>query len=403
MRVLLSTYGSRGDVEPLVGLAVALRALGAEAIVCAPQDQEFVDLAARAGVELAPAFMPIRAWIAEAQKAPADIATYGMRLIGPQYEALMSAAQGCDAIVATGVMPSMAASQCVAEQLGLRFRRASFCPQALPSEHHRPMAFPGYPPPEGETDIRVLWEHNARAMQAIFGPAANMLRASLGLPQIDNVRDYVLAEEALLASDPVLGPWRETSLSHPVQTGAWILPDERALSVELEAFLAAGEAPVYVGFGSMATPSTMGAAPAAIAAIRAQGRRAVVARGWADLSLIDGGEDCFVVGDVNQQKLFPRVAAAIHHGGAGTTSAAARAGAPQVIVPQVADQPYWAARVARLGVGVAHKGATPTVESLSRALEVVLAAEAPARAWEVAGTMRGDGAMVAARLVLGKV
>lgn len=403
MRVLLSTYGSRGDVEPLVGLGVALQALGAEAVVSAPGDQEFVDLAARAGVELAPAFMPVRAWIADAKRAPADIATYAMRMIGRQYEAISAAASGCDAIVATGLMPSMAAAQCVAEKMGISFLRVSFCPQALPSEHHRPMVFPGHPPPEGETDPRALWEHNGQAIQAIFGPAVNMHRASVGLPTIDNVRDHVLAEHAFLASDPVLGPWLETDLSQPVQTGAWILPDERALPAELEAFLDAGEAPVYVGFGSMATPSTMGASPAAIAAIRTQGRRAIVARGWAELGPVDGADDCFAVGDVNQQRLFPRVAAAVHHGGAGTTTAAARAGAPQVIVPQVADQPFWAAQTVRLGIGAPHVGPTPTVESLATALEGALRPEMRERARVVAETIRSDGAMVAARLLLGKV
>jgi hypothetical protein len=67
----------------------------------------------------------------------------------------------------------------------------------------------------------------------------------------------------------------------------------------------------------------------AIEAIRAQGRRALVSRGWADLALIDDRDDCFAVGEVNQQALFGRVAAVVHHGGAGTTTTAARAGAPQ--------------------------------------------------------------------------
>ena len=70
MRILLSTYGSRGDVEPLVGLATALQTLGAEAVVSAPPDQEFVDLLARAGVPLAPAFMSAREWIEGAKKRP---------------------------------------------------------------------------------------------------------------------------------------------------------------------------------------------------------------------------------------------------------------------------------------------------------------------------------------------
>jgi vancomycin aglycone glucosyltransferase len=83
----------------------------------------------------------------------------------------------------------------------------------------------------------------------------------------------------------------------------------------------------------------------AIEASRAHGRRVLLACGWAGLAPIDDAGDCFVVGEVNQQALFHRVAAVVHHGCAGTTTTAARAGAPQVIMPQVADQPYWAARV----------------------------------------------------------
>ena len=82
--------------------------------------------------------------------------------------------------------------------------------------------------------------------------------------------------------------------------------------------------------------------------------------------------DSFAVGEVNQQALFGRVAAVVHHGGAGTTTTATRAGAPQVVVPQMADQPYFAGRVADLGIGAAHDGPTPTFESLSAALRTAL-------------------------------
>jgi len=154
---------------------------------------------------------------------------------------------------------------------------------------------------------------------------------------------------------------------------------------------------VYVGFGSMRAPADI--ARVAIEAIRAQGRRALVARGWADLAPIDDRDDCFAVGEVNQQALFGRVAAVVHHGGAGTTTTATRAGAPQVVMPQWADQPYWASRVADLGVGVAYDVQTPTAESLSAALGTVLSPGTRARASAVAGTIRTDGATVAARLL----
>jgi vancomycin aglycone glucosyltransferase len=97
------------------------------------------------------------------------------------------------------------------------------------------------------------------------------------------------------------------------------------------------------------------------------------------------------------------VAAVVHHGGAGTTTDAARAGVPAVVVPQGADQPYWAGRVAVFGIGVAHPGPVPTVESLSAALRTALMPEVRDRALAVAGTIRADGALVAARLLFDAV
>jgi vancomycin aglycone glucosyltransferase len=400
MRILLSTYGSRGDVEPIAALAVALRALGAEVIVSAPPDAEFVELLARAGVPLAPAFTPVREWIEAAKQSKASLPQHAARMIAEQYGAIGAAAVGCDAIVATGLLPSAAAAQCVAETLGVPYRHASFCPLFLPSHHHQPFPYPGHPHPPDVTDPHILWDLNIGVMNALFGDAVNTQRASIGLPAVDNVRDHVFTDRPLLASDPVLWPWEPTDLCDAVQTGAWILPDQRPLSPELVAFIEAGAPPVYVGFGSIALPSTRDAARTAIEAARAQGRRVVLARGWADNAPIDDGDDCLPVGDVNQQALFPRMAAVVHHGGAGTTTTATRAGAPQVIVPQIVDQPYWAARVAGLGVGVAHDGATPTFESLSAALGKALVPEMSARAAAVAAMMPAAGASAAAKHLL---
>ena len=110
------------------------------------------------------------------------------------------------------------------------------------------------------------------------------------------------------------------------------------------------------------------------------------------------GRRCFAVGEVNQQALFGRLAAVVHHGGAGTTTTATRAGAPQVVVLQVVNQPYWAGRVADLGIGTAHDGPTPTTESLSAALKTTLTPETRARATAVAGRYAptGDGGRDAA-------
>ncbi|RWA63423.1 glycosyltransferase [Mesorhizobium sp.] len=404
MRILLSTYGSRGDVEPVVALGERLQALGAEVRVSVPGDEEFAALCSRAGVELVPAFAPVREWVKEmirrsAAASPESraklISGQAAEIVARQYDALMAAAEGCDAVVACGLLPSCAAVRLIAEQRGIRYILGTFCPVWLPSAHNRPHEYPGHPLPAGVTDNRALWDHDIATKNAVFGGAINGLRASLGLHPLDNVRDYVFGDPVLLACDPTLGPWPPSDLIEAMQTGAWILPDERPLPDGLEAFLEAGSPPVYVGFGPIAVAREAGRA--AIEAIRARGRRTVIAHGWAELGPIDDRDDCFAVGDVNQQALFRRVAAVMHHGGAGTTAAAARAGAPQVVMPQIGDQPYWARRVAELGIGAAHDGPTPTFASLSVALETALAPETGVRARALARLIRADGAEVAAK------
>ncbi|MER5216248.1 glycosyltransferase [Streptomyces sp. NPDC002838] len=403
MRVLLSTYGSRGDVEPLVGLAVRLRALGAQVRVCAPPDEDFAQRLAGVGVPLVPVGLSARALTTGPPPSSADLPRRAAELIAGQFDAVTAAAEGCDALVATGVMPAAAGARSVAEKLGIPSVSVTFQQLTLPSPHHPPLAYPGRPFPPEVTDNRVLWDLDAQSINALFGEALNTNRASIGLPPVDDVRDYVIGDRPWLATDPILDPWQETPDLDVVQSGAWVLPDERPLPAELGAFLEAGAPPVYVGFGSMPMRESRDAARAAIEAVRAQGLRVLVARGWADLTLIDDRDDCSAVGEVNQQALFGRVAAVVHHGGAGTTTTAARAGAPQVVVPQGVDQPYWAGRVADLGIGTAHDGPTPTFESLSAALKVALAPETGARATTVAGMIRTDGAMVAARLLLDMV
>ncbi len=119
---------------------MALQALGAEAIVCAPPDQDFVDLLARIGVPLAPAFSPVREWIESAKRSKAGLPEHAARMIAAQYEAIGAAATGCDAVLATGLVPSAAAAQCVAEKLGVPYFHATelqlrLCvrPEPLPS------------------------------------------------------------------------------------------------------------------------------------------------------------------------------------------------------------------------------------------------------------------------------
>jgi len=217
----------------------------------------------------------------------------------------------------------------------------------------------------------------------------------MGLAPANDVRSHVFTGRPWLAADPTLAPWPDPADQAVFQTGAWILPDERPLSRELETFLETGEPPVYFGFGSVRAPQ--GLSQVMVQSARALGRRLIVSRGWADVSLVHNEQDCLDTGEVNLQALFKRVATVVHHGGAGTTTTAALAGAPQVIIPQIYDQHYWAQRVHHLGIGTAHAPGTPTTDSLTSALEHTLQTDVATRAKSIASTVQRDGVQVAAQ------
>ena len=126
----------------------------------------------------------------------------------------------------------------------------------------------------------------------------------------------------------------------PARPPGWQPPDR------LVDFLGAGPPPVFVGFGSM-TPTDERLHDAVAVAVKRAGVRAIVQSGWAELE--PAGDDILLVGDVPHDWLFPRMAAVVHHAGAGTTGAGLRAGVPAVPVPVLVDQPFWASRLHRLG------------------------------------------------------
>jgi vancomycin aglycone glucosyltransferase len=404
MRVLLSTIGSRGDVQPLVALALQLRALGQEVRLCVPPDfQAWIE---GLGIPVTPIGPEVRQFAASRQAAtqppspptPEQRQQMAQATVATQFETVAAAARGCDIIVAATALQIAARS--VAEKMGIPYVFAAYSPTVLPSPHHPPPPLPPLPgqapPPTG--DNRGLWERDAARFNDLFGAALNAHRASLGLAPISDVRGHMFTDRPWLAADPALGPWPDPADEGVFQTGAWILPDERPPSRELETFLESGGPPIYFGFGSTRAPQDVG--QAMLRAARALGRRAIVSRGWFDVSLVDNGADCLSIGEVNVHALFPRVAAVVHHGGAGTTTAAALAGASQVVVPNHYDQHYWAQRVDTLGIGTAHAPSAPTTDSLTTALECTLRPDVAARALSIAAAVRRDGAQVAAHRVM---
>jgi vancomycin aglycone glucosyltransferase len=388
MRILLSTIGSRGDVQLIVALALQLRELGQEARICAPPD--FRELVETLGISFVPVGVEVR--------KPVPVPASMEETVAGQFEAITPAAKDCDVLVAG--MSLNFALRSVAEKMGIPYVYATWCPITLPSPHHAP------PPISSQridltADNGTLWADQAKHWNDLFGPAINCCRVAACLEPIVDVQSHIFTDRPWLAADPTLAPWPGSAGLDVVQTGAWIMPDQRPLSPQVERFLDAGEPPVYFGFSSARVPQNLGAAM--VQAARGHGRRAIVSRGWAGVTLPDNEPDCLSIGEENLQALFKRVATVVHHGGAGTTTIATQAGVPQVVVPQIYDQHYWAKRVQELGIGFAHKRGIPTAESLSDGLRQTLHADVTVRARAVAASTRTDGAKVAARRLIDEV
>jgi vancomycin aglycone glucosyltransferase len=248
----------------------------------------------------------------------------------------------------------------------------------------------------------MLWNALANAVDIALGDTLNQQRRRRGLPPVASVMEHLATQDTLVASDPILGEVPPDLTQAVPQTGAIVLADEAPLDAALEQFLDRGEPPVYVGFGSMPGTDPRGTTFAIAEALAASGRRGVISSGWAGLGRGGVPPGVFVIGPVPHAKLLPRVAVAVHHGGAGTTAAAARAGVPQVVVPHLADQFYWAHQVHRLGLGSRPvPRQSLTARSLARAIKAALSdPEIAARAQATRECLaRSDGLGTVARLI----
>lgn len=397
MRALIVAVGTRGDVQPALALGHELRRREHDVRLCTSPN--FVEWAERLGLEAVPMGVEMRMPSGRSSTAPILTPDELRRLrasmpdlITDQFETVGATAEGCDVII--GANAHQYAAPSIAEARSIGCVTAVYAPVAVPTPDLAPPPPPGRSPDaSASTSIEEQW----RAVAATWNERAldrvNRNREKLRLAPVGDVLDYVLTKRTWLAADPTLAPMPGTSGRDIVQTGTWVLADHRPLPTDLEAFLTNGEPPVFVGFGSM--PVAKDTSRCLIGAARAVGRRVIVSRGWADLDVIDGATDCIAVDDVNHDLLFPRVAAVVHHGGAGTTAATARAGVPQVVTPMFSDQFYWASRIVDLGLGATVPHATMTQDSLVHALQVAWGAANSTRL--LAARVRADGAEVAAR------
>lgn len=355
VRVAIMTAGSRGDVAPFTGLGAALAGAGHE--VTLVTHGLFAGLTEGSGVRFHALPVDPRAELhSERGRALHRSATGAGKLLrvmkmakavaGELAPGLVEAAKGSDVLVLSGAVAPLGCA--IAEGLGLPSVGVDLQPVHPTREFAPPMA--GLRS-LGGTGNRLAGHAVTAAIERIFADAARDVRDGLGLPP----RSLATTRRARDRRGwPVLHGFSPHIVPRPADwrpgldvVGYWWPHDTGHLPPHLEDFLAAGPAPVFVGLGSATVPDPARFSAQIVRALRTAGLRGVIQEGWAGLTAT--GDDILTLGEVPHSRLFPRMAAVVHHAGAGTTGAGLRAGVPTVPVPVQFDETFWAARLTALG------------------------------------------------------
>jgi len=267
--------------------------------------------------------------------------------LSAQFEVLTSLAKAADHVV--GASLAFAAHSC-AEHAGRPYHFIAFAPETFPSRFHPALGVRRQRLPRWLN--RCSWWCARKLDNWLLREALNRGRADLGLPAITDALDhFAVPGRSLLATDAELAPAPPDVRLWEAPTGAMLLDEPGQLPAAVEDFLAAGPPPIYIGFGSMPDARPERTREQLVEVVHRLGCRAIL---YASDSATAGAKteaDILTVGALPHALLFPRLALAVHHGGAGTSARAARAGIPQVILPHVLDQFPWSVRIATRGLG----------------------------------------------------
>ncbi|UGT61223.1 glycosyltransferase [Nocardia asteroides] len=421
MKIAIPLTGTRGDVQPAVALGLTLRDRGHEVIVGAPPN--LVDFTAGTGLKAQPCGPDVQQLYSseEGQRALAAGSSLRlMQLVGKQMaeyaermnREVIEVCAGAEVIVSTLLTEDRAVSVAEASGAGL------VTLHGFPGRKTGAYPFPGALPPHWRPPAavnRATWSVAENLRRVVFLRYLNQLRGELGLRKTTKSPAAMCAERGVREVqiyDPALVPglaedWGDRrplvgflALPRAAREAVGELADDHT---ELLAWIDAGEPPVYFGFGSMPIRDTHQVLAMVTEVSERLGRRALVSAGWSDLDAAEAesGDAVRVVGPLAHDIVFPRCAAAVHHGGIGTTFESLRAGLPTLVCSVSFDQPMWGGQVERLGVGVHLPFAELDADRLTAGVRTLLEPETVARTRELAGRLaaRSDAAERAADLV----
>lgn len=362
MRIAILTSGSQGDVLPFMLLGLALQSAGFTPVMVTPVN--FQQQANQRGLEWRPISVDFQQLIegdagrdlVDSGRNPLKLLREGRRVMQTSTQQIVfdlwDAVQDAEAII--GHIGLCIPTQSLAEKLGVPYLCAALQPY-LPTR-----AFP-HPMWPAQANLGAVYNRMTgflveQLTWTIFGAATNTLRTTkMGLPKMSAGEFRRKLHQA-----PILNAFSAQVVGCPEDwgkqthlTGYWFPPEQTDWqpSAALLEFLAQGSAPVSIGFGSMASRDPEATAELVLDGLQRSGQRGLLLTGWDGIRADDLPATVFKLDYAPHEWLFPRTAGVVHHGGAGTTASGLRAGVPSVVVPFLADQFYWGARVAALGVG----------------------------------------------------
>lgn len=385
MKLTIIAIGSRGDVQPIVALGRGLSDAGyAVRIVTL---ESFEPMVRGQGLE----FFPVEG---DAQALTSEMMLAGMKGNGlnllSMYRGIMRSFGAItesyqksfiddelrDSDVILSQLPGGFYGYDLAEHLRVPYIALSVIPQEVTSAY--PLSLLPIQFSLGGWYNRLTYSFGQQLAWHPFRKSINAFRHQLGLPSASfwwgNMRRMKRERVPVIQGFskhviPTQPEWGD----HVHTTGYWTLDEsDWQPSNALLKFFEAGDPPVFIGFGSMPVPNPRTTTALILDALQRTGKRGILHAGWAKLGVIDLPDTVFLLDYAPYAWLFPRMSAVIHHGGSGTTGFALRSGAPSMVVPFTADQPFWGKRTHELGVGPAPIPFSKlTVENLAHAIQMM--------------------------------
>jgi sterol 3beta-glucosyltransferase len=413
MKIGMQTWGSHGDVRPFVALAEGLHAAGHEVslVICGVDGTDYRRLSLSAGIALTvldgPAMtLDERERIAETaykaknpMKQLADVLRY---LYDPVEEAMFAAAtrlcEDADLLIGHYITHPL---QTASEKAGLPYVSVMLSHAGLPTANSYPKNIK-----LGKVGNRFMWWITKVALTRVLAPYPNRYRQRFGMPLVTDVlrQCWVSAPLTLLAISPALRP-AEPDWPTPVRLCGFLdMPSfalEGSMPDALAGFLQAGEAPLYITFGSWTPKSAAAQKPLLqllTQAVKQAGCRAIIQSPDWEACGFTADDQVLYVASAPHHAVFPHCFAVVHHGGAGTTQSVTLAGKPSIVVAHLGEQEHWGSELRRLGIGAGVlRRLTLTSNQLAKQIRLVMQSpEMRVKAEAVGVSMRSENGVAEA-------